>query len=275
MDSAGLVCRGAGHRTLAPGGRAVGGSIGSLGHLARHLEKTVDQDVGAGPDAERPVAPEPAPRVLIGGGGPHRSGEQRAPVVQRAHRERVHRLREPGLGEVAEVLAADLFQAMTGRQNLPTSPRAISSSGLSPRRTQPPWSMGRSTRSRNRRLFGAAGGVSPCSRCAAMSGSARSPPSTPTSGRRRPTSIRSTAISASQVRRMSASTVVATESETSYTGTKSSTSILRASFARASRSASLARARELRHGAHPRPIQARRQAGDTRRACWAGCRRGR
>jgi hypothetical protein len=56
------------------------------------------------------------------------------------------------------------------------------------------------------------------------SGNARSAPSTAMSGRRRPTSIRSTSINAFHVVDVSAQTTVATVSETSKTGRNSSTS---------------------------------------------------
>jgi len=51
------------------------------------------------------------------------------------------------------------------------------------------------------------------------------PPNMATSGRLRPTSMRSTSINAAHVVARSASTTVATASETSYTGMNSSTNI--------------------------------------------------
>ena len=79
--------------------------------------------------------------------------------------------------------------------------------------------------SRRRRRSGARGGSSPCSRWLTISGRMRSAPRTPTRGRWRPTSTRSTSIKASQVVARSACTDTATASETSYSGRKSSTSI--------------------------------------------------
>ena len=94
-------------------------------------------------------APEPTPSVqyrrnqrracCIGGGGSHHAGQQ-CPVRRRAPARTAHTpsSRSPVPRSRESRRLVTLAKAITGRQNLPTSPSAISSPGRSPSSTHPP-----------------------------------------------------------------------------------------------------------------------------------------
>src|SRR5690348_15935078 len=81
-----------------------------FGHLAGDIEQSVGKNVGARADTERPVAPEPAPRVLVCRCRPHRPGQESSAVVDWPHRQGVDGLCIPGLGKVPKVLGANTFE---------------------------------------------------------------------------------------------------------------------------------------------------------------------
>ena len=66
----------------------------------------------------------------------------------------------PGSAKSLNAAASTSANWITGRQNFPTSPNAISCSGRSPNRTQPPSLIGSLVVSRRVRRAGAAGGCS-------------------------------------------------------------------------------------------------------------------
>lgn len=113
------------------------------------------------PQDRRPNA-DARPRVLVGGGCPHRLGQQRPAHSDLAHGQVVHRLREAGSSKSRNssslVIGAN---SITGRQSFPPSPSAISWPTRSPSRIQPSSYIGIEGRSRSRIDPGGFAGRSP------------------------------------------------------------------------------------------------------------------
>jgi hypothetical protein len=81
---------------------------GAFRRISNRLEQGVDEDVRSGADAERPVAAEPAPGVIVGGCGTHQPGEHRSAFRERANGEVVHGLGVARLIEADKAIGADL-----------------------------------------------------------------------------------------------------------------------------------------------------------------------